>query len=128
MSRVTPLGDRPLSARRALDRIKRLWNGGATYMPGHVLRRMEQRRIDTNDIEHMIRYGRVVASSRPFSGGATRFTDTPSIGVRRRRLWRSMANWWWSPLSIGGDKKEEKLRGGCATPPAPFRQERRMPN
>lgn len=66
-SKVTALGDRPLSPRRALERIRQLWNAGVVRFSGHVAKRMRERELDNNDVEHVFRQGRVTAWSRPMT-------------------------------------------------------------
>lgn len=64
MGQVIPLED-PLNYRAALQRIKRLWNEGYVEILPHAQKRMRQRHLDTNDIQYIIRYGRIVEHSQP---------------------------------------------------------------
>lgn len=57
--------DRPLTYSGAMRRIKALWaDGRFTWLP-HAERRLMERGLDVTDIEVMVRYGKVVESSRP---------------------------------------------------------------
>jgi len=49
----------------ALRRIKRLWDEGNVILLPHARKRMEERRLDTLDIQYIIRYGLIVEHSRP---------------------------------------------------------------
>lgn len=64
MGQVIPLED-PQNYKIAFQRIKRLWNEGHVEILPHAQKRMTQRRLDTNDIQHIIRYGRIVEHSQP---------------------------------------------------------------
>lgn len=61
---VKKLEDRPLSARRAMERIRALWKEGLFEILSHAQERMRQRHIDMQDIAHLIRFGRVVEHSK----------------------------------------------------------------
>lgn len=65
MGKVRRLEDRPLSPRRAMERIRTLWKGGLVEVLPHAQTRMRQRRIAMLDIEHVIRQGHVVENSKP---------------------------------------------------------------
>lgn len=66
VDRVRRLEDRPLSYRRAMERIRTLWNEGLVEIdPYHAQVRMRERGFDMLDLEHLIRYGRVVEHSKP---------------------------------------------------------------
>ena len=57
--------ENPLNYNFAIRRIRKLWNDGYTRFTIHVQKRMNERNIDTTDIQNMIRYGRVIDHSRP---------------------------------------------------------------
>ncbi len=59
------LGDRPLSARQAMERIRILWKEGFVAILPHAQERMRQRHIDMQDLAHLIRFGRIVEHSKP---------------------------------------------------------------
>jgi hypothetical protein len=63
--KVRRLEDRPLSDRRAKDRIYTLWKTGFVEIWPHAQDRMRERKIDTTDIEHVLRYGHVVENNKP---------------------------------------------------------------
>ena len=63
--KVGRLEDRPLSYKRAMERIRALWKEGAVTFWTHALGRMKERKIDILDLEHLIRYGHVVEHSKP---------------------------------------------------------------
>jgi uncharacterized DUF497 family protein len=57
--------DRPLTNGRAMQRIKALWTDGKfTWLP-HAEQRLIERGLDITDVEVLVRYGKVVESSRP---------------------------------------------------------------
>lgn len=63
--KVRRLEDRPLSDRRAMERIRTLWKGGRVQILPHAQARMRQRHIDMQDIANIVRSGRVVEHSKP---------------------------------------------------------------
>jgi len=65
MGKVMMLGERPLTPRRALARIRKLWDEGAVRWAEHAMQRSLERGLDMQDVQHVIRYGQVVAWSRP---------------------------------------------------------------
>jgi len=64
MAQVVPLSN-PGDYKRAHQRIKKLWNEGTTEILPHAQRRMKQRRLDINDIQNVVRYGRIIEHSKP---------------------------------------------------------------
>jgi energy-coupling factor transporter ATP-binding protein EcfA2 len=64
MGKMVPLQD-PENYRRALQRIKRLWEEGKVLILSHAKGRMRKRGIDILDIQHVIRYGSVIEHSKP---------------------------------------------------------------
>lgn len=73
MGDVIPFGDRPLTPQRAMERIKTLWQEGQVEIQPHAGQQMRARRLEITDVEHIIRYGRVVEHSRPRPGGPWRY-------------------------------------------------------
>jgi hypothetical protein len=67
---------RSRSLKWARKRIKELWDKGKVEFPPYATKRLEQRGLDANDIQHVIRYGEVT------HGGNSEFPATP----RRYRL------------------------------------------
>lgn len=66
MGGVTRLEDRPFSYRRALERIRVLWEAGAVTFTRHAETRMQQRGLTMLDVEHLIRRGgHVTEHSKP---------------------------------------------------------------
>jgi len=64
MSRVIPIfGSDPTNYRRAIHRIRHLWERGAIRPTAHALAQMEVRGLDMLDIEHIIRWGKVTEHS-----------------------------------------------------------------
>jgi hypothetical protein len=63
---------RSRSAKRAWERIKRLWDQGVVEYALHATKRLEERGLDANDIQNVIRYGTVTHS------GPSDFPDTPT--------------------------------------------------
>ena len=70
MGRVVRL-TRSRSVKWAKRRIKQLWNEGLVAFAPHATDRLEERGLDANDIQHLIRCGRVT------HGGPSEFPDTP---------------------------------------------------
>ncbi len=64
MGKIIPLRD-PTNYRRALQRIKALWEEGKVAIKPHAKRRMQEYGFDMMDIQHVIRYGRVTDHSQP---------------------------------------------------------------
>ena len=62
---------RSRSAKWAKRRIKQLWDKGIVQYAAHATDRLEERGLDANHIQHLIRYGRVT------HGGPSGFPDTP---------------------------------------------------
>jgi hypothetical protein len=58
---------RPDDYKRAIQRIKKLWNEGRTEIGLHAQSRMRERAIDVNDIQYVIRYGRIIEHSKPMT-------------------------------------------------------------
>jgi hypothetical protein len=62
---------RPFSNEAAAKRIRTLWReGSVTWLP-HAEERLFERGLNILDVEHLVRYGRVVENSRP--GGVWRY-------------------------------------------------------
>ncbi len=59
------LADRPLSPKRAMERIRALWRDGNVEWWSYAERRLSERKLDMLDVEHLIRYGRVTEHSHP---------------------------------------------------------------
>jgi len=59
MSQVVPFHD-PENYRSVMIRIKQLWEKGNVIITFHARERMAERSIDILDIQHIIKYGRVV--------------------------------------------------------------------
>lgn len=58
---------RPDDYKRALQRVKKLWNDGLTEFGYHAQRRMVQRQIDSTDVANCIKYGRIIEHSKPMT-------------------------------------------------------------
>ena len=57
---------------RAKKRIRKLWEEGSIqFAQPHAIQRLEERGLDANDIQNIIRNGKVT------HGGASYFPDTP---------------------------------------------------
>lgn len=65
MKKESHLLDYPLSARRAIERIRRLERDVGIVLTGHARQRLAQRKLSRRDIRHCLEYGRVVEHSRP---------------------------------------------------------------
>jgi hypothetical protein len=65
VGKVKRLEDRPLSSRRAMERIRTLWKDGKVEILPHAQTRMRERKIDMLDIQYVVRYGRVIEYSKP---------------------------------------------------------------
>ncbi len=65
MGEVMQFRDVPLPERRAMERIKALWNEGLVAFWPHCERQMIARKLETTDIGNLIRTGRVVKIERP---------------------------------------------------------------
>lgn len=63
--KVARLEDRPLSYKRAMERMRVLWKEGTVIYSPHALKRMRERKIDASDVEHVVRYGHVVSHRKP---------------------------------------------------------------
>lgn len=46
-------------------RIKKLWREGLTEFGSHAQERMAARGFDSNDIQHLILYGRIIDHKKP---------------------------------------------------------------
>ena len=55
----------PTNNKAVRDRIKQLWDKGLTRFSYHARKRMYERSIDSTDIQHIIRYGKIVDHSKP---------------------------------------------------------------
>ena len=60
MGDLIPLSNGPLPSKRAADRIKALWRDGSVLWTSHADQVMKARKIEMTDVQHIIRYGRVV--------------------------------------------------------------------
>ncbi len=65
MGDVMQFRDDPLPERRAMARIKALWNEGHVTFWTHCQEQMIERKLETTDIGNIIRTGRVVKTERP---------------------------------------------------------------
>jgi len=55
----------PTNYKRAMWRIRGLWEEGTTeYLP-HARQRMRQRGVEVGDVRHTVKYGQIVEHSRP---------------------------------------------------------------
>jgi len=66
MKKEGRIPDRPLSPRRAIERIRLLERDVGIVLTRHVRQRMAQRKLSLRDIRHCLKYGRVVEHSKPF--------------------------------------------------------------
>ncbi len=66
MKKVVRLPDRPLSPRRAIERIRLLERDVGIVLTRHARLRMAQRKLSRRDIRQCLKYGRVVEHSKPF--------------------------------------------------------------
>jgi Domain of unknown function (DUF4258) len=66
MADVLPISN-PGNYKLAHQRIRKLWNEGKTEIGIHAQRRMKERDIDMNDIQNVIRYGRIIEHSKPMT-------------------------------------------------------------
>lgn len=66
MGNVVPLHD-PANYAVAQRSIKRLWDEGLYIPHPHALQRMEERGLNNLDIQHIIRYGKIVDHTMPSS-------------------------------------------------------------
>jgi hypothetical protein len=64
MGEVVPLED-PTNYRRVFQQIKKLWADGYVEILPHAQERMKEQGLDTTDLQHLIRYGRITDHSRP---------------------------------------------------------------
>ena len=51
--------------KRVIVEIRQLWNSGAVEFTIHAQEMMEERVVDANDIQHVIRFGKIVDHVRP---------------------------------------------------------------
>ncbi len=65
MKKEGRLPDRPLSPRRAIERIRRLERDVGIVLTAHVRQRLVQRKLSLRDISHCLKYGRVIEYSKP---------------------------------------------------------------
>ena len=56
---------RPLSPRRAIERIRLFEQDVGIVLTGHARQRLEQRKLSRRDIRHCLEYGRVIEHSKP---------------------------------------------------------------
>ncbi len=66
MKKVVRFLDRPLSPRRAIERIRLLERDVGIVLTRHARLRMAQRKLNRRDIRQCLKYGRVVEHSKPF--------------------------------------------------------------
>lgn len=66
MKKEDRLPDRPLSPRRAIERIRLLERDVGIVLTRHARQRMAQRQLSRRDIRHCLKYGRMVEHSKPF--------------------------------------------------------------
>ncbi len=57
--------ERPLSNEAAAKRIRKLWAEGKVTWSPHAEERLLGRGLNMLDVEHIVRYGRVIENSRP---------------------------------------------------------------
>ena len=62
---------RARATKAARDRINELWERGLYKAPDHATKRLQERALDDNDIQNVIRHGRVT------HGGPSDFPETP---------------------------------------------------
>ncbi len=62
----------PLRPEKAAQRIRTLWREGLVTWSPHAEQRLSDRGLNMLDVEHLVRYGRVVEHSRP--GASWRYT------------------------------------------------------
>jgi hypothetical protein len=55
----------PTNYKRAMWRVRRLWEEGKTEFLPHAQLRMLQRGIEVGDVRHIVKHGRIVEHSRP---------------------------------------------------------------
>ena len=55
----------PQDRKRALKRIRRLWNEGSVEILQHAQDRMAERSLDIHDIHQIIEHGQITQISRP---------------------------------------------------------------
>lgn len=73
MGAVIVLEGRPLSNRKAMERIRRLWCDGEVEWTIHAEKRLTERRLDNLDVANIIKYGRVIGTNHPEPGGSWRY-------------------------------------------------------
>ena len=73
MDQVVPLHD-PANYAVAIARIRKIYETGVVRILPHAQRRMRQRGIDNNDIQHIIRCGRIFKHGLPVGATAIRYT------------------------------------------------------
>ncbi len=57
----------PTDYRQAIIRIRQLWNlGDVEFATGHAFEEMDNDGLDANDVQHCLRFGRIVAHEKPF--------------------------------------------------------------
>ena len=66
MKKEGRIPDRPLSPRRAIERIRLLERDAGIVLTSHARQRLMQRKLSRRDIRHCLKYGRVVEHSKPF--------------------------------------------------------------
>lgn len=81
MGELVPLHD-PQDTKRAIRRIRRLWNDGAVEIHGHAADRMLERGIDVHDIKSIIEGGRITEISRPMTLWRYKVTGKTVDGLR----------------------------------------------
>lgn len=64
MGGVLPFED-PTNYKVIKRRILRLWDEGYVEIPGHAQEWITKQDLDSNDLQHVFRYGRVTEHSRP---------------------------------------------------------------
>jgi hypothetical protein len=73
MDRVVPLHD-PANYAAVIARIRKIYETGTVRILPHAQRRMRERGIDNNDIQHIIRCGKIVKHGMPVGATDIRYT------------------------------------------------------
>lgn len=79
---ILPLFDDPENYKVAFQRIKNLWEEGEVEFTPHAQDQMSQRGCETTDLQHIIKFGRIVGHSRPKVLWRYRIDGTTVDGVK----------------------------------------------
>ena len=74
----------PSNYRQAHQRIKTLWRDGLVEILGHAQARMAKRNYDRNDIQNVVRYGRIVEHTKPMTLWRYTLMGTAVDGARMK--------------------------------------------